>query len=578
MQYIQVGNGTDTVDKGVFYITDAVRSGSYISITAYDGMLFLDKEITESIIGDVFSLLSYTSEKCGIELAQTQEEIAALPNAKHAYECQSDVVSTYRDLVYYLAKLTCTFATFDGTGKLKLCQYHTENDLTIDKNGRSKQEISDYEVYYEAVAARFVVKDVYELYSAKSHDEAVRWYDFGDIPIVSLSETVHEEIITNMLAEILKIRYVPASVNIRFNPFIELGDRIELLNTNNKGDVVNSYVMSYEWSFRGSTKIKSVGSNPYLSGAQTKEEKQIKSMEKSITTKNVILHSYTNTSEITLGSDEKDIISINYSAVDDAHPLFIATIPFCMDLDGYVVFRYYLDGVLIETDTIRQYVARGEHFATISNNLVIEKNARNTLKVTACTEYFESDVRQQAAKILSFENYISTGTYKELELDTTISSATIAKDSIKAVLFAQGLAGTASWEGTINIVEEMTAVILNNALSVIPMNDSVSVNTQVPDGASITEEFRAVTFENFITVRGLVDEIAVNSVVVLCSIDTTKQANYTFDRDYVTVEGAYSLTTSYTYYSTEESIDSGYMCSVKIVTNDKASVESVVVE
>lgn len=111
-------------------------------------------------------------------------------------------------------------------------------------------------------------------------------------------------------------------------------------------------------------------------------------------------------------------------------------------------------------DILRQYVSRGDHFVTLSNNMTAEKDTRHTLTVKACTEYMESDSRQQAAKITSFERYITTGKYVAQAIDTTIPRATIAKSTIRAVLYAQGMAGTDEWDGTINISEYVTPMDL----------------------------------------------------------------------------------------------------------------------
>lgn len=61
-------------------------------------------------------------------------------------------------------------------------------------------------------------------------------------------------------------------------------------------------------------------------------------------------------------------------------------------------------------------------------------------------------------------------------------------------------------------------------------------------------------------------------------VDTTKEAEYTFDREYVNHTDNYSLITEYKYESTEKEIDSGRMISLVINTDDKSSVEGLVIE
>ena len=61
-------------------------------------------------------------------------------------------------------------------------------------------------------------------------------------------------------------------------------------------------------------------------------------------------------------------------------------------------------------------------------------------------------------------------------------------------------------------------------------------------------------------------------------VDTSKEANYTFDNEYIDSVDAYALRTEYEYVSTEKEIDSGRMISVSIKTDDKASIEGLVIE
>lgn len=61
-------------------------------------------------------------------------------------------------------------------------------------------------------------------------------------------------------------------------------------------------------------------------------------------------------------------------------------------------------------------------------------------------------------------------------------------------------------------------------------------------------------------------------------IDTSKQAEYTFDKKYVTYDDTFKLKSEYVYTSSLQEIDSGLLCSVTIQTDDKASVEGVTIE
>lgn len=533
------GNGTDYIGKGVYYISEATRQNNYVSIKAYDRMLLLDVDVDVVITGTVFDIMSHLSDKFGIELGMSEEEINSLPNAGYIYSISADIIGTWRDALYYLSAVTCTFAMFDGEGKLQLRKFHEDTDMEFDRCDRSNPSVSDYETSYDGVKARFVLNGVYKQYVASDVDSPQRIYDAGDIPIVRLTENQQQQILSNMLAEVLKINYVPVSMKIRFNPFIELGDRIVIHDANRMEDSVYSYVMSLTWSFRGLTQIKSVGNNPKLSNVKNSSEKKLSDLEGTISTKNVIVHSYTNIKQYTIKETETEIININYSAEEDTSPIFIATIPIILNLDGNVILKYYIDGVLNEDDVIKKYLSRGQHFVTISNNFKIDKDARRTLSITMCTQYFESDLRIQEAKINSMLSYIESGQYIESDINNSAPIGQIQKYGIKAILFAQGITGTEEWDGTINISETFSAI----NISVMPVSGfsvDLVAEKQTPHNNVITEVFGAVPITT-IGIVGFNDFVEGAAVVTHHIISTQRKDNYIYDEEFVEAESVFCL-------------------------------------
>lgn len=464
------GNGRESFGKGVYYISEAVRQNEYVSVKAYDQMLLLDSDVDEEIVGTVYEILCHLSNRFGLELGMSESFVKTLPNAVFLYSIASDLIDTWRDVLHYLAAVTCTFAVFDGNGKLCLCHYHETVDREFDKNDRSSPSVSDYEVSYDGISARFVLNGTYKRYSASETENPKRIYDAGDIPIVRLTQEHQQQIISNMLMEILKIRYVPVSMKIRFNPFLELGDKVIVTDVGKTRDIVSSYVMNLKWSFRGLTQVKSVGENPKLATVKDKNEKRLSSLEGSIQAKDVTVHSYTNIKNYVILGGEIEVITISFSAVEDTNPIFMATIPFEMDADGNVVIRYYLDGVLNADDTVVSYFPRGRQFLTVTNNFKIDGNTRKTLTLTMSTQSFNSDIRKQQAQIASVVEYIKSGKYQEQAVTESIPSVKIQKYGIKAVLFAQGLAAKDRWDGTI-VMNDEAPYINMSPLPILPSND-----------------------------------------------------------------------------------------------------------
>ena len=457
--YILLPDNTwEEIPMGIYNVSEVERTGQKIEIKAYDNMVLMDDPIDMSvtdITGRPFEILETIAGMADIILAQSREDIEILPNGNRLLGISVSQNATTRDVLSELCTVLCAFAVYDRAGRLTIRQYGTEQVYTATSRKKTNTKISDYMVRYKGLKAQIGGKYKYVL------------EDMADGLILDIGtngflqhglDSMREEIMQNMRDVILAINYTPCSTELMTGyPALDLGDLIEVESP--RGSSIQTYVMSYNWKYRGRHTLKGVGNNPRLN-VKSQTEKTIEDVTGSVNTKDIITHSYTNISPYTLQEKEKTIISINYATAANAHPVFIATIPFTTDRDGYVIFKYYLDEVLMPDDTLRQYVSRGDHFVTLSNNLTAEKDTRHTLAVKACTEYAESDFRQQAAKITSFERYINTGKYTAQAIDTTIPKVTIAKNTIRAVLYAQGMAGTDEWDGTINISEYITPMEL----------------------------------------------------------------------------------------------------------------------
>ena len=162
-----LSNGTyEKVPLGKFYVNEPNIVGKNISIKAYDKMIMLEEILDTSTTGTPYDFLVMMSTKFGFELAQTQSEIEALVNGTTLLSAMQDRINTYRDLLSYIACVTCSFAAFDREGKLKLYTYQKSVTKEIDGKIRSSSSFSDFETYYSAVTAKFVNNSVYKSYSA----------------------------------------------------------------------------------------------------------------------------------------------------------------------------------------------------------------------------------------------------------------------------------------------------------------------------------------------------------------------------------------------------------------------------
>lgn len=284
----------------------------------------------------------------------------------------------------------------------------------------------------------------------------------------------------------------------------------------------------------------------------------------------------TNTNIFKISGIEKEIVKFNLTSTEDTTIVSILTVPFNADLDGNLVLRYYKNSSLIESQEIRQYFLSGYDVLTVCSHFPISQNETFTLKITLQAEYFESEHRKNNSRLDSIEDYINTGNYTSTEIDTTAPTITIEQEAIRSVVLGAGLVVDESWDGTLNLSDSFGVIELDN-IPVVGFEDSVSISKITPNRSEISESFGFIT--SSMSIVGFDDELVMNEVADNYTFNTDKADKYEYDENYVLIEDlSFKLKANYEYNSQTEEIDSGSMCSVKIKTDDKASVESVVIK
>lgn len=583
---LELEDGTEELlPLGVFNVDTPERIGSKIKLTAVDNMSKFDVTVNEDVNGTWYELLSYISAKCGVELAQTQAEFKALHvnTTNQNYTIQQDKIDTYRDALSFLSMVICANATIDNTGRLKMVQYATS---ACDSNNGSTRlnncKFSDYTTRYAGIKARFFANENYAPYSAVNQDIDGLILDLGDIPIVGGTNDTKNATVEAMLDTISQIAYVPATLYVASNPAYELGDMITCESVNNTVDNVNTYVMAYKYNYRKKETINCYGDNPLLQNIKDKSKSiNTSDIEAQISTKEMVIVNSTNISDITIAQEFKEIVTLNFSVHSDCRPICVFTIPFSIDIDGYVEFGLYDGLVALDNATYKGYYEKGEHFATFMYLDDIKKDSRRSLKVLAkCYADATSATRVQDARLKAIENgwsLIVAGAPAELEdivVDTTEPTAIVKALAVKAIAYTQGINGKGEWDGTLEFKDEFGIIPLLSSMSVGAFSENVIVSTQTPAPASIVEMFGLIPLTNTMNVLGFEENVVTGEVIKGYVFDTS---NGTYNSEYVTAEGAYMYKTEYKYTGTEQTIDSGRMCAVSINMTPFVNVESVVI-
>lgn len=412
---LKLEDGTEeSLPIGVFTVDTAERVGSRIKITAIDNMNKFDIDVSEDINDSLYELLKYISNKCGVELAQSKEEIEALHiNAtSQSYTIQRSKINTYRDAIAYLSMIICANATIDNVGRLKLVQY-TNN--SVDSNDRGTRlnncNFNDYETTFKGVKARFFANENYYTYEAMEEDANGLILDFGDIPVVGGTAKTKNDTIDAILETVKQISYVPATLYIASNPAYELGDMITCRDINNTDNAINTYVMAYKYNYREKETINCYGENPLLQNIKTKNDRQLDGIENQISTKDLIIVNATNVKDITINQTFENVVNLKYSALADCRPICLFTVPFTINLDGYVEFSLF-DGLIDLKTTYKSYYEAGEHFATfVYLDDLGENQRRNLILNVKCYADVNSIVRVQEANIRTIKKIASVPQY-----------------------------------------------------------------------------------------------------------------------------------------------------------------------
>ena len=562
----------ETVPLGEFFVDEAQRIGSTIKLTAIDAMSKFDKPLTSDTNGELYDLLKYACDTCGVEMAQTKEEILDLhSNATgRIYTLRQEHIATYRDALSYLAMVMCANATIDRFGKLKLVQYATEACDYTDKNTRiTNCKFNDYTTRYSCITARFFAEEAYAPYSVKDDDINGLILDLGDVPIVGGVPEEKNVVLNAMLDTLKQIVYVPTTLYISSNPAYDLGDMIECRNINNSTDSVNMYVMYYSFEYRNKETINCYGENSLLQNVKSEKDRLTSSIESQLARKDTVVVSYDNAKQYKVKQQLADIITLNYSVFTDCRPIVICTIPFSLDVDGYVEFSIYNGLVAIDNAVYRGYYLAGEHFATFMYLDEMKANERKSLRVLCrCYADTTSFARTFEARLKALEGGTATA-------DTTEPTVTIAPLAIKAIAYTQGINSDTvnEWDGTLEFIDNYGAIQLINDMVVHPFNANVNIAQQEPTSSIIRENFRAIQLINDMIVSSFNAEFGTNLVIFGDTFDT-ENGSYS---KYVSADGMYKLQRYYWHTSEERSIDSGKMCAIEINTSDFASVESVVI-
>lgn len=325
--HLRLADGTyEAVPMGIFEVSEANRTVHVLELKAYDRMLRFDRAFNGfETIGTAYGMMALCSTACGVELAQSQAEIEALPNGSELLSIYPENdIETYRDVLYFTAQVLGGFFCINREGKLEFRQYGEIPVMEVLQKHRFSSSFSDFVTRYTAVSSTNLRTQISEYYALEEDDGLTM--NLGVNPLLQFGlEETRAELCENILNALSKVNYVPFDSDTIGNPALDLGDVLTFSGGQADAQQITC-VTSFTVNIGGRQSLKCVGKNPRLSQAKSKNDKNISGLLNQIEAGKIGIHTFTNASEYTIGETDVRIISIEFASKEENHAQFFGQV------------------------------------------------------------------------------------------------------------------------------------------------------------------------------------------------------------------------------------------------------------
>ena len=580
--HLELPDGTfEEVPMGVFYVAEANRQRKTIELKAYDGMLNLEKSFDKGLSSATpYEFLSVLSKACHVKLAQSQEEIEALPNGKELFGIyQENDIESWRDFLYYLAQAMGCFATIDRNGKLLLVTYTKEASKTIDSRHRFTSSFSDFVTRYTAINSTNKRTEISEYYANKPDDGLTM--NLGVNPLLQFGlEETRKRILTKILDVVSMVEYVPFDSDMIGDPAMDLGDVLKFTG-GHADETKQAAVTSIHIKINGKQTIKCVGKNPRLSGAKSKTDKNISGLLNSINGRKLSVYTYTNALAVEVGDGKASIINIEFASGEETNAEFHAEAILQVKSNPYA--RKTTAQATVDVGT-----AEAENKKVISFPVNWEEDGKAELTVFYVLDGHEVKQFHPEETWLSGKHLMNLY-YPIIELEENqlhtfevlISmkngTATIDTQNIMATITGQGLGVQERWDGRITADEIMQRI----RFSGMPLNtlrESVLAKAMQPTQQSPYARISKIAFTGM-ALHPIRETLSLFSPIVHDVITVDDRKKMVYDKTYVLDKEQFSLQMDYAISGgTQSRLDRGRMIKLTISTADFASLTGLQIQ
>ena len=331
-----VDEDTDTwedVPLGVFTVAEATISASGVTVKAYDNMTKFDQYCTtyhgsgggpqmaeggSMVQGRIpFGALGMICRKVGVTFGMRMADVAALPNGTNPLNLFEDNdITTYRDMLSWIAQTLACNATINRAGELVLVPFKSASDYTFDDEHR--HEGATFKDFTTRITQIWLdckpVETSYEYHVSPNNGLS---YELGQNPYLQIGSSADRDTAMNaILTSLQNVNYTPFDVNLTGCPIFDLGDVLTftdgILSTSKKGAVT-----SFTYTANAAYKLSCGGKNPAEANAKSATDKRIDGVSSSVSSQKSNVTSIRNGEAATLGTGVVvDVIEYPYEVTD----------------------------------------------------------------------------------------------------------------------------------------------------------------------------------------------------------------------------------------------------------------------
>ena len=329
--HLRLADGTyETVPMGLFEVSEANRTAKCLEIKAYDYMLRFEEDFNGfETIGNACDFIELCCKACRVEMAQSREEIEAMPNGSELLSIYTDNdIETYRDVLYYVGQVRGGFFCINREGKLELRKFGNEPVMEVWSKHRFYSSFSDFITRYTAVSSTNMKTEIAEYYHLDPDDGLTLNLGVNPLLQFGLKET-RAQLCMNILYDLSVVDYVPFDSDTIGNPALDLGDVIRFRGGQADGTKISA-ITSMQCKIGGKHTLKGVGKNPRLAQAKSKNDKNISGLLNQIIDNKeagkIGIHTFTNASSFNVGESDVKIISIEFAASEEVMAQFFGSV------------------------------------------------------------------------------------------------------------------------------------------------------------------------------------------------------------------------------------------------------------